>query len=24
LYILDWTPSTKTIESNFKKVYTND
>jgi len=24
LYILDWTPSTKTVELNFKKVYTND
>lgn len=24
LYVLDWTPSTKTIELNLKKVYTND
>ncbi len=24
LYVLDWTPSTKTVELNLKKVYTND
>ncbi len=24
LYILDWTPRTKTVNSNFKKVYTNE
>ena len=24
LYLLDWTPSTKTINSDFKKIYTNE
>jgi len=24
LYVLDWTPSTKIVESNLKKIYTND